>query len=122
MSSSRFLLKICILLSFYLTICSGQEFARGACPEVTPPEEGSRWNLSKVSGILGFFRFENIWQVKIHRFKSPCYSLDFQYLGLWYEIARTENIWEIGLKCVTANYTLRPDGIIRVDNKGITER
>lgn len=45
-----------------------------------------------------------------------------QYLGVWYEIARTENIWEIGLKCVTANYTLKNDGTIRVENKGVSQK
>ena len=39
-------------------------------------------------------------------------------MGLWYEIARYENRFEHGLVDVTATYTLRPDGLIRVENRG----
>lgn len=46
-------------------------------------------------------------------------SLDLnRYMGLWYEIARYENRFEHGLVDVTATYTLRPDGTIRVENRG----
>ena len=38
-------------------------------------------------------------------------------MGLWYEIARYENRFEYGLVDVTATYTLRPDGMIRVENR-----
>ncbi|MDE6821593.1 MAG: TIGR01777 family oxidoreductase [Bacteroides acidifaciens] len=41
-----------------------------------------------------------------------------RYMGLWYEIARYENRFERGLVDVTATYTLRPDGTIRVENRG----
>jgi apolipoprotein D and lipocalin family protein len=44
-----------------------------------------------------------------------------QYEGKWYEIARLPNRFEKGLKCVTANYTLREDGKVKVVNKGIKE-
>ena len=39
-------------------------------------------------------------------------------MGLWYEISRYENRFEYGLVDVTATYTLRPDGMIRVENRG----
>ena len=39
-------------------------------------------------------------------------------MGLWYEIARYENRFEHGLVDVTATYTLRPDGSVRVENRG----
>lgn len=46
-------------------------------------------------------------------------SLDLErYMGLWYEIARYDNYFEHGLIDVTATYTLRPDGTIRVENRG----
>ncbi len=46
-------------------------------------------------------------------------SLDLnRYMGLWYEIARYENRFEHGLVDVTATYMLRPDGTIRVENRG----
>ena len=41
-----------------------------------------------------------------------------RYLGTWYEIARYDNSFERGLVGVTANYSLRNDGKIRVINRG----
>lgn len=41
-----------------------------------------------------------------------------RYLGLWYEIARTDNPFERNLESVTAEYTLREDGGIHVHNRG----
>lgn len=49
----------------------------------------------------------------------PVPQLDIQrYLGTWYEIARFDHRFERGLQCVTANYSLRDDGLIRVINRG----
>lgn len=39
-----------------------------------------------------------------------------RYLGLWYEFARYENRFEKGCEGVTAEYALRPDGLISVRN------
>ena len=41
-----------------------------------------------------------------------------RYMGLWYEIARYDHRFERGLMEVTATYTLRSDGTIRVENRG----
>jgi apolipoprotein D and lipocalin family protein len=41
-----------------------------------------------------------------------------RYLGVWYEIARFDHSFEKGLQRVTANYTLRPDGGVKVINRG----
>lgn len=41
-----------------------------------------------------------------------------KYLGKWYEIARLDYRWERGLDNVTATYSLRENGDIRVDNRG----
>lgn len=41
-----------------------------------------------------------------------------RYLGTWYEIARLDHSFERGLDNVTANYSLREDGGVRVINKG----
>lgn len=41
-----------------------------------------------------------------------------RYLGTWYEIARLEHRFEEGLSRVTANYSYRDDGGIRVLNRG----
>ncbi len=49
----------------------------------------------------------------------PVDNFDLErYLGLWYEIARTDNRFERNLENVTAEYTLREDGGIRVHNRG----
>ncbi|WP_226703361.1 lipocalin family protein [Microbulbifer elongatus] len=41
-----------------------------------------------------------------------------RYLGKWYEIARLDHSFERGLSRVTADYTLRDDGGVRVLNRG----
>jgi apolipoprotein D and lipocalin family protein len=41
-----------------------------------------------------------------------------RYLGQWYEIARLDHGFERGLENVTAHYSPRPDGGIRVVNRG----
>jgi len=47
------------------------------------------------------------------------FELD-RYLGKWYEIARLDHSFERGLANITAEYTLRDDGGIRVINKGFS--
>ncbi len=41
-----------------------------------------------------------------------------RYLGTWYEIARLDHSFERGLEQVTATYSMRDDGGIKVINKG----
>jgi len=41
-----------------------------------------------------------------------------RYLGTWYEIARLDHSFERGLTQVTAEYSLRDDGGVRVLNRG----
>ena len=45
-----------------------------------------------------------------------------KYLGRWYEIARLDHSFERGLTNVTAEYRLRPDGAVRVINRGYSEK
>lgn len=45
------------------------------------------------------------------------FALD-RYLGRWYEIARLDHPFERGLTAVSAEYSLRPDGGVRVLNRG----
>jgi len=45
-----------------------------------------------------------------------------QYLGKWYEIARLDHSFERGLERVSAEYTLRDDGGVRVINRGWAAR
>jgi apolipoprotein D and lipocalin family protein len=41
-----------------------------------------------------------------------------KYLGKWFEIARIDYKWEKNLNNVTAEYSLKDDGKIKVDNRG----
>lgn len=43
-----------------------------------------------------------------------------RYLGTWYEIARLDHSFERGLDNVTAEYSLREDGGVKVINKGFS--
>jgi apolipoprotein D and lipocalin family protein len=45
-----------------------------------------------------------------------------RYLGAWYEIARLDHSFERGLTRVTATYSLREDGGIKVVNRGFDAR
>ena len=42
------------------------------------------------------------------------------YLGKWYEIARLDHSFERGLSQVTANYSIKDDGGVRVINNGFS--
>lgn len=48
----------------------------------------------------------------VHNFKIE------KYLGQWYEIARLDHPFERGLSEVTAHYSMRPDGGVKVLNRG----
>ena len=45
-----------------------------------------------------------------------------KYLGKWYEIARLDHSFERNLMKVTAEYTLREDGGVRVINRGFSTK
>jgi apolipoprotein D and lipocalin family protein len=50
---------------------------------------------------------------------TPIKNFDTQrYLGEWYEIARLEHSSEKGLTDITANYSVRDDGGIKIVNRG----
>ena len=50
---------------------------------------------------------------------SPVTGFDIdRYLGTWHEIARLDHSFERGLEKVTAEYSLRDDGGIKVVNRG----
>jgi apolipoprotein D and lipocalin family protein len=44
-----------------------------------------------------------------------------RYMGTWYEIARLDHRFERGLNKISATYSLRPDGGVKVINKGWNE-
>ncbi|MCE1274549.1 MAG: lipocalin family protein [Chlorobiales bacterium] len=41
-----------------------------------------------------------------------------RYLGTWYEVARLDNWYEWGLEKVTATYSMRRDGLLRISSSG----
>ncbi|MFT7299663.1 MAG: apolipoprotein D and lipocalin family protein [Porticoccus sp.] len=45
-----------------------------------------------------------------------------RYLGKWYEIARLDHTFERGLQRVTADYSMRKDGGIKVINRGFDQK
>lgn len=50
---------------------------------------------------------------------TPIQEFDLnQYLGTWYEIARLDHSFERGLTQVTAEYSLKEDGGVKVINRG----
>lgn len=49
------------------------------------------------------------------------FKLD-RYLGKWYEIARLDHSFERGLSHVSAEYSLRDDGGVKVLNRGYSEK
>jgi apolipoprotein D and lipocalin family protein len=50
---------------------------------------------------------------------TPQQNFDIShYLGKWYEIARLEHRFERGMEQITATYSLRKDGGVKVVNKG----
>lgn len=54
---------------------------------------------------------------------EPVQGFELQrYLGQWYEIARLDHSFERGLQGVTAQYSLREDGGVRVINRGYSEK
>lgn len=51
--------------------------------------------------------------------KTVVKKLDLErYLGTWYELARFDHKFERGMEGVTATYSLRDDGKIKVVNRG----
>jgi apolipoprotein D and lipocalin family protein len=49
------------------------------------------------------------------------FDLD-RYLGNWYEIARLDHSFERGLTDISAHYSLRDDGGVRVLNRGFSAK
>ncbi|RXJ74162.1 lipocalin [Veronia nyctiphanis] len=54
---------------------------------------------------------------------SPIDSFELdRYLGKWFEIARLDHSFERGLSQVTATYSVRPDGGVKVINRGFSNK
>ena len=69
-------------------------------------------------GIIGFLIF-NSCSVGIPKGATAIKNFNSEkYLGRWYEIARFDYKFEKNMDNVTANYSLNPDGTIKVQNRG----
>ncbi|MEM8366859.1 lipocalin family protein, partial [Morganella morganii] len=74
--------------------------------------------IKSVFMFLGMFLLNGC-SVKVPKDITPVKPFDLShYLGDWYEIARIDNRFEKGLSKVTANYSLRDDGGVKVINRG----
>lgn len=74
--------------------------------------------IKPVFMFLGMFLLNGC-SVKVPKDITPVKPFDLShYLGDWYEIARIDNRFEKGLSKVTANYSLRDDGGVKVINRG----
>jgi apolipoprotein D and lipocalin family protein len=70
-------------------------------------------------GILGIVSILQGCSLSVPAGIRPVTEFDVnQYLGHWHEIARLDNRFQRGLTQVTATYSLREDGGIRVENAG----
>ena len=72
-----------------------------------------------IAGTLLYYRNRPTIPAGLEAVKP--FDLD-RYLGKWYEICRMPMRYEKGLIRVTAEYTRKPDGSIRVENSGFDER
>jgi apolipoprotein D and lipocalin family protein len=71
------------------------------------------FKLLIIMGIFSFFGCNNTKEL------ATVAQVDLKkYSGKWYEIARLPNSFEKGLECISAFYSINPDGTIKVVNKG----
>jgi apolipoprotein D and lipocalin family protein len=61
------------------------------------------------------------WADRMPELKTVEYVDVVMYMGTWFEIAKFPQRFEKGLVGVTANYTLLPNGKVRVLNRGYKE-
>ena len=70
--------------------------------------------LPAAAALFALMSFDNIPKGAV-----PVKPFDLKkYLGTWYEVARLDYKWERDLDNVTATYSLKENGDIKVDNKG----
>jgi apolipoprotein D and lipocalin family protein len=78
--------------------------------------------LKKIGLLVGLLALGLAGCVKLPDNVQPVTGFEpNRYLGTWYEIARLDHSFEEGLSRVTAEYSLREDGGIKVLNKGYSE-
>jgi len=73
--------------------------------------------------VVGFLTTLLLGCVSIPAGIQPVTGFDAErYLGTWYEIARLDHRFERGLYNVTATYTQKSDGSIKVENRGYVRK
>uniref|UniRef100_A0A182ITN6 Apolipoprotein D n=1 Tax=Anopheles atroparvus TaxID=41427 RepID=A0A182ITN6_ANOAO len=78
--------------------------------------------LIAAAFVLGLVQLASAQQVGIGACPNPPVHVNFdvsRYLGLWYEIRRYEQVFQLGGECVTAEYSINADGSVRVFNSMI---
>ncbi|MCB2219216.1 MAG: lipocalin family protein [Bacteroidetes bacterium] len=76
-----------------------------------------------ILSLLFFINFTSSMGQSSMIYKTVVEEFDIdQYLGKWYEIARYDHRFERGLVGVTATYTFRSDGKIKVVNEGFKKK
>jgi len=82
-------------------------------------EEGARVNRTRLWLATLVCGFLALGCTGVPEHVQPVESFEVgRYLGQWYEIARLDHSFERGLTQVTATYSLRADGGLRVLNRG----
>jgi lipocalin len=72
-----------------------------------------KYNLMMFSIILGLF------SCKTAKDLPTVSDVNIEkYSGKWYEIAKLPNRFEKGMDCVSATYTIKENGKIKVENRG----
>ena len=77
-----------------------------------------------VAGTLSYigykmFRRNRVTNPQIPEGATPVEGFELEkYLGKWYEIARLDFKWERNMDQTTAEYSLNPDGTVKVVNRG----
>ena len=75
--------------------------------------------LGLAAGAAASVIFLKSSKVSIPKGAKPVSPFDVKkYLGAWYEIARLDYRFERNLSNVSATYSVKDDGYIKVDNKG----
>lgn len=78
-------------------------------------------SLFMTLGLVTLFNLNGCTQVP--KGVEPVHNFDLdRYLGQWHEIARLDHSFERGLTDVTATYSKREDGGVRVINRGFNSK
>ncbi|XP_077998660.1 apolipoprotein D-like [Glandiceps talaboti] len=80
--------------------------------------------LTSILLVLGLFLTVDAQVFSWGKCKKVTVQADFDltsYLGRWYEIEKFPASFEDGQRCITATYSLKDNGRILVDNRGVRD-